>query len=311
MDRVNVHKRVGARRVWQLACKQHGVVSWEQLRELGLAEDAIRHRVSRGRLHRVRRGVYSVGIPELTRHGRWMAAVLACGPGTVLSHESAAALWGVWGSCSSLLEVSVPAARRPRPRGVRVHRTCFARADCAVRDRIPVTSPTRTLLDLAIRLNERGLERAINEADRLGLIDPETLRDTVGGRPGARGAAVLRKLLDSRTFRLTDSELERDFLRLVRLADLPMPDTGVRMNGFKVDFFWPQLGLVVETDGLRYHRTPAQQAADHRRDQAHARAGLTTVRFTHAQVRHEPQAVVAALVDLVRQLGLSGDGREG
>ncbi len=124
----------------------------------------------------------------------------------------------------------------------------------------------------------------------------------VGERAGARGAAVLRRLLDRRTFRLTDSELEREFMRLVRRAGLPRPETGVRLNGFKVDFFWPALGLVVETDGLRYHRTPSQQARDRRRDQVHARAGLTPLRFTHAQVRFEPGGVACTLTDVAARL---------
>ena len=177
-----------------------------------------------------------------------------------------------------------------------------AAGDCAQHERIPVTSPARTLLDLATCLNGRQLERAVNEADRLDLADPERLRAFVRERAGARGAAALRRLLDRRTFRLTASELEREFLRIVRRADLPMPDTGAQVNGFEVDFFWPALGLVVETDGLRYHRTPAQQARDRRRDQAHARAGLTPLRFTHAQIHFESDEVVRTLREVAERL---------
>ena len=101
---------------------------------------------------------------------------------------------------------------------------------------------------------------------------------------GAPGAAHLRSTLDHRTFTLTDSQLERRFLPLARKADLPLPETQQWVNGFKVDFYWPDLGLVVETDGLTYHRTPAQQAADRLRDQTHTAAGLTPLRFTRAQV---------------------------
>jgi len=136
---------------------------------------------------------------------------------------------------------------------------------------IPATSPGRTLIDLGARLSERQLEAAISEADRLDLIDPESLRELVGLRPRVRGVARLRAVLDARTFRLTDSALERRFLRLVATAGLPVPETGRVLNGFKVDFFWEKLGLVVETDGLRYHRTPAQQARDRLRDQARGR----------------------------------------
>ncbi|MGZ5412597.1 MAG: type IV toxin-antitoxin system AbiEi family antitoxin domain-containing protein [Solirubrobacterales bacterium] len=301
MGSVDVHKR-RPRSVWQLARRQHGVVTWTQLRTLGFSEQAIVHRVRRGRLHRVRHGVYAVGTPELTRHGQWMAAVLACGPGAILSHKCAAALWEIRACRPSDLVVSVPRHRRPRPRGIRVHRTTFAGTDLARRDRIPVTAPARTLIDLATCVDHRQLERAVNEADKLGLIDPERLRGVVDERVGARGSAALRTLLDRRTFALTDSELEREFMRLVRRAGLPRPETGVRLNGFKVDFFWPALGLVVETDGLRYHRTPAEQARDRRRDQAHARAGLTALRFTHAQVRFEPDGVAGTLTDVAALL---------
>lgn len=119
---------------------------------------------------------------------------------------------------------------------------------------------------------------------------------------GQSGVARLRDVVDRRTFRLTDSELERRFLRLVEKAGLPFPLTGQHVNGFKVDFFWSDLGLVVETDGLRYHRTPAQQARDQLRDQAHLASGLTSLRFNHAQVRYEPGYVRATLLAVVRRL---------
>lgn len=116
----------------------------------------------------------------------------------------------------------------------------------------------------------------------------------------------MRSLLGARAFRLTDSELERRFLRLVRRVNLPVPQTGARLNGFKVDFYWPELGLVVETDGLRYHRTPAQQARDRERDQAHTAAGLTQLRFTHAQVFRDPVRVGQTLRAVVRRLEVPG-----
>jgi very-short-patch-repair endonuclease len=180
--------------------------------------------------------------------------------------------------------------------GVRVYRRGELPAeDRAVRDRIPVTSPARTLIDLGSRLSERQLEAAVNEADRLALVDPESLRSAVDDHSGCRGVSTLRKLLDRRTFALTDSELERRFIRLVVRAGLRRPLTQKRVNGFRVDFYWPELGLIVETDGLRYHRTSTQQARDRQRDQAHTAAGLTPLRFTHAQVAFEPARVVDVL----------------
>ena len=150
------------------------------------------------------------------------------------------------------------------------------------------------------------LEAAVNEADKRGLVDPETLRSALGGLTGQPGVGVLRAVLDRRTFVLTDSELERRFLPIVRRAGLPLPVTGRYVNGFKVDFFWPSLGLVVETDGLRYHRTPAQQARDRLRDQTHAAAGLTPLRFSHAQVELEPGRVEATLANVARRLAVGG-----
>jgi very-short-patch-repair endonuclease len=147
------------------------------------------------------------------------------------------------------------------------------------------------------------LERAINEATKLDLTDPEALRAALDGLAGRPGVGVLREVLDRRTFVLTDSELERRFLRLVRAAGLPLPRTREMVNGFRVDFHWPELGLVVETDGLRYHRTPAQQATDRLRDQAHTAAGLTTLRFTHSQVRFSAMHVERILTGVAGRLG--------
>jgi very-short-patch-repair endonuclease/predicted transcriptional regulator of viral defense system len=288
---------------WQLVESQHGVVTRAQLRSLGYSPKAIAHRLERRRLHRVWRGVYVLGRPELSIEGRWMAAVLACGSGAVLSHGSAAALWEMRAPTSGRIEVSVPGRSHRHPRGLAVHRRASLSAGDRTRHRgIPVTSPVCTLVDLATQLSRSRLEAAINEADKRGLTDPEALRAAIEGFSRRPGLAVLRRTLDRRTFTLTDSELERRFLPLARSAGLGLPQTGRRLNGFRVDFHWPELGLVVETDGLRYHRTPAQQARDRTRDQAHAAAGLTALRFTHAQIRHEPEHVRATLIAVAKRL---------
>jgi very-short-patch-repair endonuclease len=158
-----------------------------------------------------------------------------------------------------------------------------------------VTSPARTLLDLASLVHPRQLEAAINEADKQGLVDPETLLAELDSHRGIAGVPALRRVLDRHTFALTDSELERCFLRLVWQAKLPRPETQQWVNGFRVDFLWPALGLVVETDGLRYHRTAAQQTKDRHRDQTLTTAGFVVLRFTHAQVRFDAAHVVATL----------------
>jgi very-short-patch-repair endonuclease len=290
--------------VWSLARAQHGVVTRAQLLDLGLSRTAIDHRIATRRLHPVWRGVFAVGRPQLTVYGRWMAAVLSCGPEAALTHRTAAALWQIVPERPGQVEVSVPASVARRRPGIVVHRRAALTANDLTRHHaIRVTSPICTLIDLAARLDPAQLEAAINEADKRDLADPETLRaaldDVVARRPGI---ATLRKTLDVRTFTLTDSELERRFLPLARWAGLPKPETGRRLNGFKVDFYWPELNLVVETDGLRYHRTPAEQTRDRLRDQAHAAAGLTPLRFTHAQVRLEPGHVRATLAAVARRL---------
>lgn len=174
--------------------------------------------------------------------------------------------------------------------------------DVTRRDGIPVTSLACTVVDLAASLRRDELEAAVNAADRQGLADPEQLRAQVGQMPSRPGLVAVKRLLDRHTFTLTDSELERRFLPLVRKAGLPRPQTRQRLNGFRVDFHWPAPRLVVETDGLRYHRTPAQQARDRRRDQVHAAAGWTPLRFTHAQVCFEAAYVVATLKAVAKRL---------
>jgi very-short-patch-repair endonuclease len=170
---------------------------------------------------------------------------------------------------------------------------------------IPATTPVQTLIDMSLRLDRSGIERMINEADKYSLTSPPALRKALDQRTGEPGVASLRQILDRRTFRLTKEELERRFLPLAAKAGLPVPLTGQWVNEFEVDFYWPVLGLVVETDGLRYHRTPAEQARDRLRDQAHTAAGLTQLRFTHEQVRYEPEYVRGILAQTASRLAIS------
>jgi very-short-patch-repair endonuclease len=284
--------------VWALARAQHGVVARAQLLERGLTRHAIAQRLARGRLHPVARGVYAVGRPELTRYGRWMAAVLSCGPEAMLSHQSAAELWEIRPPRSTTIHITVPTKTCRNRLGITLHRRAVkARAH---RHGIPTTPPAQTLLDLAATLTTRQLEAAINEADKRDLVHPEALRQAADEAGSQRGVAKLKSLLDRQTFVLTDTDLERLFLPIARRAGLEKPRTQVWVNGFRVDFFWPDLGLVVETDGGRYHRTPAQQTTDRIRDQAHAAAGLIPLRFTHGQVKFDPRHVEATLKRVAR-----------
>lgn len=285
-----------AREAWNLALNQHGVVSRDQLVAVGYKRHAIDHRLRTGRLHPLHRGIYAVGRPHVTEHGRWMAGVLACGNGAVISHSSAAALWRIGAEDRGVVELSLPSSFQRRRPGLRIHRRPPLRPrDVTAEYGIPVTTPLQTLIDMALRLDHPGVERMINEADKYNLAHPPELRKALEARAGEPGAAKLRFILDRRTFRLTKEELERRFLPLARKAGLPTPLTGRWVNEFEVDFYWPDLGLVVETDGLRYHRTPAEQARDRLRDQTHTAAGLTPLRFTHEQVRYEPERVLSVL----------------
>jgi very-short-patch-repair endonuclease len=291
--------------IWRLVARQHGVIARRQLLELGLSPKVVERRLATGRLHALWRGIYAVGRPRVTIRGWWMGGVLACGDRAVLSHMSAALLWGIIGTSTGsegerdrpvVIHTSVPEDRITRLSGIRAHRRRYlGERDRAVHDGIPVTTPARTLIDLGSQLRHGALEAAVNAADRLELIDPEAVREAVEHHSGMDGVKALRQVLDATTFSLTDSELERRFLRLVRRAGLPKPKTQQRVQGFRVDFYWPDLRLVVETDGLRYHRTAAQQSRDRIRDQAHAAAGLVALRFTHAQVSFDPEHVVRTL----------------
>jgi very-short-patch-repair endonuclease len=231
-----------------------------------------------------------------------MAAVLSCGPAALLSHRSAAVLWGLSKpSIETEVEVVVPRTAVRRRAGIRVHR----RVDLGPEhrreiSRIPLTDPVSTLVDLASCVVEWRVEQAINAADRLDLVDPQTLRATVPMLPPRPGMARLRRLLGLEA--LTDTGLERKLIGLVQAAGLPQPETQAWVNGYRVDFYWPELGLVVEADGWRYHRTAGEQAVDHRRDQTHTKDGLTTLRFTESQIRYEPRRVTATLSAVAARL---------
>ncbi|MBS1886732.1 MAG: DUF559 domain-containing protein [Actinobacteria bacterium] len=217
-------------------------------------------------------------------------------PAVVLSHDSAAGLLAIGREPVAHFEVSTFLPSRRRVPGVKVHRRpSLSRDAVGFCEGIPVTSPVQTLIDLSTRHGRPAMERSINEADKLGLVRTDDLRRALDDHPGEPGVARLRAIVDRTTFRYTRTELERAFLPLVREAGLPTPRTSVYVTGHEVDFHFPELGLVVETDGLTYHRTPAEQAKDRRRDQDHSAAGLFPLRFTHAQIKFDPDRVVHIL----------------
>jgi very-short-patch-repair endonuclease len=299
MTTKNVHP--WARDAWLVTRRQHGVVTRRQLLGLGMPSATIRARLESGRLHRIWPGVYAVGRPDVDRLGRLKAATLACGPEARLSRRSAAELWRIAPKISGPIDVSVPKSCRPRREGIRLHRRAEFGTTRIVKG-IPVADPVSVLIDLAAELSTEEVEDAVNEADRLDLIRTHRLRRALETESPRPGLGRLRRILDAQTFSRAQNALERRFLAIVRGAGLPAPDTQRRLGRYRVDFYWADLGFVVETDSLRHHRTAAEQAVDLDRDQAHARTGHRTLRFTHAQVFHRPDHVAAVLVDTFRHL---------
>ncbi|MGH2937776.1 MAG: hypothetical protein ACRDPE_06610, partial [Solirubrobacterales bacterium] len=197
-----------------------------------------------------------------------MAAVLVCGDDAALSHRSAAELWGIGYEEKGRIDVSIRRRSMIRRSGVKVRaRPTLGASSVVVRFGIPVTHPVQTLIDLATELKPMRLERAVNEADKLDLVDPESLRAALDGYVGMPGVRALRTMLDRHTFRLSDSDLEVLFRPLALSGGFPLPLSKHWVLGYETDFYFPDHDLIVETDGLRYHRTPSQQARAAKRDQ--------------------------------------------
>jgi very-short-patch-repair endonuclease/predicted transcriptional regulator of viral defense system len=286
------------RAVVAVAERQHGVVSRAQLLGLGLTDAGIARRVRAGRLHRVHQGVYAVGRPSLTTNGRFLAAVVSCGPRAALSHFAAAVLWALLPERGPRIDVTVPTGGGRRRRGALiVHRGALPSSDVTVKDGIPVTTPARTLIDLADILDRRRLERAFDEAAylRLDLTGVRVIR-------GRRGARVLRSVLAEHDAgsTLTRSELEERTLELCRRTGLPTPEVNVRIEGYLVDFVWREARLVVETDGWRAHGTRAAFERDRRRDADLIAANWRPLRASHRQLEREPARVAANLAKALR-----------
>ena len=287
----------------EVAGGQHGVIALGQLVELGLSRPAVRHRVTAGRLHRQYDGVFSVGHAVLTAKGRFMAAVLACGDGAALSHRSAACHRGLRDDNRATIDVMSPTRRGRDIDGITAHSGATLRPqDVEIVDGIPTTTLARTLLDLADHVSKRSLERVIDRAEILRILDMRPIDDVLRRATGRRGAATLRAVpsmmqLQSTT---TKSDLEELFLAICRDIGhppdavnvwIPYPDGG----GAEADFLWHTERLIVEVDGRDVHSTRHAFEHDRRRDQRLALLGWRVVRFTWRQVEHEPAAVGATL----------------
>jgi hypothetical protein len=280
----------------ELARRQHGVVGRAQLIALGLGGDAIDWRVRRRRFHRVHKGVYAVGHLALTRNGRFMAAVLACGDGAALSHFSAAVLWRILEGEGQAIHVT--AERERKCRGVVVHRAPL-RGERLMRLGIVVTTPARTIVDLAdVVPRRRILERAIDEAEYLRLD-----WQSAAPRRGRKGSGLLSSVLavhtpgSTRTF----SELEEIFLALCDRSGFPRPEVNCCIEGYLCDFVWREQRLIVETDGERAHGTARARERDAVRDAELQLAGWTVVRVSYARLLNDPDGVAAQVGNVLKQ----------
>ena len=272
-----------------LAGRQHGVDGRAQLLAAGVTPKAIKHRGATGRLHLLYRGVYAVGHRNLSQRGRWMAATLATGG--VLSHRSAAALWGIRPS-QGRIEVTTPRTRTTRP-GLLLHRAVLADDEITLRDGIHTTTPARTLLDLAAVLDRTALQRAINEAEVLRLEGPFKLAQR---HPTKRGIAALRTLAPPSH---TKRELEARFVLFLNDRRFPRPQTNVLIEDHEVDAVWPDKRLIVELDSYTFHATRQAFEDDRRKDRRLIAAGWTVVRVTWRDL-DDPDALERQL----RALGL-------
>ncbi len=271
----------------RIAARQHGVVGIRQLYTLGYSRGTIDRMVASGRLHRISRGVYAVGHARLSRKGRWMAAVIACGSNAVLSHRAAAALHDLRPVAAGPIDVTAPGRWARRVKRVRSHSARrLDPADITVVDGIPVTTIARTLLDLAETVRPQQLRLALEAAERLERFDLNAINATIERNPGRRGIKPLTAALADINGPppWTRSELEREFLAFIREHGFPEPQANVVVAGFTVDFFWPEQRLVAETDSYTFHRTRAQFERDRRRDVALQLRDLKVIRPTQRRI---------------------------
>lgn len=295
-----------------LAGEQHGVVAIWQLLLRGFADDAVHHRVQQGRLHRLHFGVYAVGHTKLSVRGRWMGAVLACGPDAALSHRDGGALWRIRRDSRFLIDVTAPGRSRHARPGIAIHRPRrFEPDECTTVDGIPVTTVARTLIDLAAVVPYSQLVRAWDEAVRLRVFDFDDLvrvRSRFKARGGLRHVDLL--IAEARPLPpMTRSELEVLALELFRAAGFPEPAVNVYLPEARaeVDFLFRDQRVVVEVDGGAYHRTDRQRDEDNARDARLQLARYTVIRVSDRRLNHDPEGVIA---DVAAAL-VRGGGRRG
>lgn len=285
-------------RIRRLTRTQHGVISFGQLLAAGLTPGTVRTRVRRGQLHRIHRGVYAVADPALLPLAGWSAALLAAGPRAVLSHRSAAALWRLVPADSDLIHVTRLGRNDRVHRGVATHRArCLDTRDVTTRANLRVTTPARTVIDLATDASLSEVEHAVSEARVFKLITDAKLEAALNRLHATHpGAAAMRALLRRQVGQVVSrSERERAMLALLERAELPRPLVNVTVHGYQLDFYWPDRGLVLEFDGFGTHGSRRAFERDRKRDQTLAAAGIQTIRATWLQLEHEPMALVVRI----------------
>jgi very-short-patch-repair endonuclease/predicted transcriptional regulator of viral defense system len=289
------------RKIAKLADRQHGVVALRQLLALGLGPGAIKYRVVSGRLHLVHPGVHAVGRRQLEWRGVLIAAVLACGPRAVLSHRSAARLWGVRPDNRRDVDVTVPSRGACRRKGIQPHcvRSLDPR-DITKIDGIPVTTLPRTLLDLAEVVPKDHVVKALTEAERQQIIDLRVLEAQMKRSPGRRGLKPLREILaDAVIEPETREEFEHRFLQVVLEATLPRPQVNVLVEGKLVDFYWPHAQVIVELDSWKFHRHRSAFEEDREWSAILTVADYKVIRVTWRQLTRQPETVIQRLRDLL------------
>jgi len=289
--------RTVERELARIARRQHGVVTRRQLLDAGLTIAELKHRLGVGALLREHRGVYRVGHRAPSVEARYLAAVLACGRGAVLSGRAAAHLLGLLKGRPPKAEVTTRTERRVP--GVVTRRERGAeRRDAIAWSGIPVTTVATTLVDIAAVLDVDSLARACHEAGVRHGTTPAHVDAVLARRSNAKGAAKLRRILHG-DVRVTLSALERRFLELMRGAGLPLPQTNRRAGGRRVDCRWPEHRLTVELDSYRYHRSRHAWELDRRREREARRRGDDFLRYTHDDVFEDPRTVLAELRPLL------------
>lgn len=283
----------------ELAASRHGVVLRDHLVKAGVAAHRIEHRVKTGELQPVQRGVYLVG-PIAGVHARTMAAVLACGGDTdsraaVVSHHTAGAMFGQLADGGSAVDLIVRSWRGIKRAGIRVHRVQdLATDEITTFEGIPVTTPCRTLLDLATTLPSRDLERAVACTLRLELATAADIRSMLNRHRARAGTRWLGSIIDREAEpALTRSDPEERLLALIREAGLPLPRVNGVTHGLEVDLLWPEHGLVIEVDGYAFHSSRRAFERDRMRDAVLVSAGLRVMRFTWHQIVRQPLVVIA------------------